>query len=204
VSILHIESFENHGDDGLLAKTDAGAGAGAGTVFLTVDCDAEELACRSEIRDLVFFRKPGLDFNRSFGSVFRVQHRDVVDVQKHQNTISAEMEVGVGQGLCELEREQEGVNIVVPKSWCLFEAVKCFLQSNNDRRCVEAFWPAFRQHHINIIVIDLRIEKSSNHIEMIDVPAMLSDQGDEISKNGEFSDRAISFSEVRLFVAFYY
>jgi len=86
----------------------------------------EELACRSEIPDLVFFRKPGLDFNRSFGSVFWVQHRDVVDVQKHQNTIAAEIEIGVGQGLCEFEREQEGVNIVVPKSWCLLEAVKCF------------------------------------------------------------------------------
>ena len=63
MSILHIESFENHGDEGLLAKTDAGdgAGAGAGTVFLAVDFDAEELACRSEIRDLVFFRDPGLD-----------------------------------------------------------------------------------------------------------------------------------------------
>jgi hypothetical protein len=29
--------------------------------------------------------------------------------------------------LFELEREQEGVNIVVLKSWCLFETVKCFL-----------------------------------------------------------------------------
>ena len=49
-----------------------------------------------------------------------------MDVQKNQNTITAEIEIGVGQGLFELEREQEGVNIVVPKSWCLFEAVKCF------------------------------------------------------------------------------
>jgi len=31
---------------------------------------------------------------------------------------------------------------------------------------------------------------------------MLSDQGDEISKSGGLSDRGISFSEVRLFVAF--
>jgi len=72
VSILDIESFENHGDEGLLAKNDAGDGAG--TVFLAVDFDAEELVCCSEIRDLVFFREPGLDFNRSFGSVFWVQH----------------------------------------------------------------------------------------------------------------------------------
>jgi len=127
VSILHIESFENRGDEGLLAKTDRGAGAGAGTVFLVVAFDAEELACQAEIGDLVFFRKPGLDFDRSFGSVFWVQHRDVIDVQKHQNTIAAQIEVGVGQRLFELEREHEGVNIVVPKSWCLFETVKCFL-----------------------------------------------------------------------------
>jgi len=129
VSILHIESFENRGDEGLLAKTDAGdgAGAGAGTVFLAVHFDAEELACRAEIRDLVFFQDPHLDFNRSFGSVFWVQHRNVVDVQKHQNTIPAEREVGVGQGLCELKREQEGDNMVGPKSWCFFEGVKCFL-----------------------------------------------------------------------------
>jgi len=36
---------------------------------------------------------------------------------------------------------------------------------------------------------------------MIDVLAMLSDQGDEISKSGEFSNRGMSFSEVRSFVA---
>ena len=129
MSILHIESLENRGDEGLLAKTDAGdgAGAGAGTIFLSVVFDTKELACWAEIRNLVLFREPGLDFNRSFGSVFWVHHRDVVDVQKHQNTIAVEIEVGVGQGLCKIEREQEGVNIIVPKSWCLFEAVKCFL-----------------------------------------------------------------------------
>ena len=127
MSILHIESFENLGDEGLLAKTDASAGAGAVTVFLAVDFDAEELVYWAEIGDLVFFREPGLDFDGSFGSVFWVQHGDVVDVQKHQITIAVETEGGVGQGLYELEREQEGVNIVVPKLWCLFEAVKCFL-----------------------------------------------------------------------------
>jgi len=113
-----------------------------------------------------------------------------------------EIEVTVGQGLSELEREQESVNIVVPKSWCLFEAVKWFLSLNYHRRCFEALRPASWQRHIDIIVIDLRIEKSSDHIQMIDVPAMVSDQGDEISKSGEFSDRGISFSKVRLFVAF--
>jgi len=82
VSILHIESFENHSDEGLLAKTDAGAsaGAGAGTVFLAVDSNVKELQCRAKICDHVFFREPGLDLNRGFGSVFWVQHRDVIDV----------------------------------------------------------------------------------------------------------------------------
>jgi len=197
MSILHIESFENRGDEGLLAKTDAGAS----TVFLVVDFDVEELACRPEIRNLVFFRKPGLDFDRCFGSVCWVQHRDVVDVQKHQNTIAVEIEVGVGQGLCELESEQQCVNIVVPKWWCLFEAVKCFLELNNDCRCLEALRPAFGQRHTAIVIIDLRIEKSSDDIQTINVPARLCDQGDKILKSGEFSDRGISFSDVHLFVA---
>jgi len=70
VSILHIESFENRGDEGLLAKTVGGAGS----VVLAVNFDAEELACRAEIGDLVFFREPGLNFDRSFGSVLWVQH----------------------------------------------------------------------------------------------------------------------------------
>ena len=68
MSILHVEPFENRGDESLLAKTDAG------TVFLAVDFDAEGLACWAEIGDLVLFREPGLNFDRSFGSVFCVQH----------------------------------------------------------------------------------------------------------------------------------
>jgi hypothetical protein len=39
---------------------------------------------------------------------------------------------------------------------------------------------------------------------MIDVPAMFSDQGDEIPKSGEFSDRGIGFSKVHMFIAFNY
>jgi len=114
VSILYIESIENRGDENLLAKTDCGASAGAGTIFVVVDFDAKELARRAEIGDLVIFREPGLDLNLCIGSVFQVQYRDVVNVQKHQITIAAELEVGLSQGLCELERQQEGVDIVVP------------------------------------------------------------------------------------------
>ena len=68
MSILDVEPFENCGDESLLARTDAG------TVFLAVDFNAEELAFRAEIGDLVLFQEPGLNFDLSFGSVFWVQH----------------------------------------------------------------------------------------------------------------------------------
>jgi len=68
VSILHVEPFENRGDESLLAKTDAGP------VLLAVDFYAKDLACRAEIGDLVLFQEPGLNFDRSFGSVIWVKH----------------------------------------------------------------------------------------------------------------------------------
>jgi len=70
VSILHVELFENRGDEGLLAKTDASASS----VFLGLDFDAKDLGCRGEIGDLVFFQEPGLSFDHSFGSVLWVHH----------------------------------------------------------------------------------------------------------------------------------
>ena len=57
MSIVHIETYENRGDEGHLARTAAGAGASAGTVFLAVDFDLKELACRAEIRDRLIFRR---------------------------------------------------------------------------------------------------------------------------------------------------
>jgi len=54
---------------------------------------------------------------------------------------------------------------------------------------------------MDIIIIDIRIKTSRDHIQMIDDSAMLSNQGDEISKSGEFSDGGICFSKVRLFIA---
>jgi hypothetical protein len=109
-----------------------------------------------------------------------------------------------GLRLCELEREQEGVNIIVPKSWCLFQTIKCLLESDNDHRCTESFRPAFGQGHVDIIVIDLGIEKCSHHHQMIDVSALFSDQGDDLPKSGEFSDRGIGFSKGCLIIAFDY
>jgi hypothetical protein len=83
----------------------------------------------------------------------------------------------------------------------MFETIKCFLWLNNVRRCIEPIEPAFSQAQIVFSVIDLQIEKSSDHIQIIDVPAKLSDNGDVIPQSIEFSDRPICFSEVRSFVA---
>jgi len=57
MSILHDELFENRSDYGHLANTDAG------TVYLLVDYDAEELACRANIGFLLHFRDPCLNFD---------------------------------------------------------------------------------------------------------------------------------------------
>jgi hypothetical protein len=68
ISILHVEPFENRGDEGLLGKTDAG------TVCNEVNVYAEEWGFRAEIGDLALFGQPGLNFDCSFGSVLWVQH----------------------------------------------------------------------------------------------------------------------------------
>jgi len=49
MSILHVESIENCGDEGLLAKTDA--------FIMAVDIDAEELLCWTGVHDLESFRE---------------------------------------------------------------------------------------------------------------------------------------------------
>jgi hypothetical protein len=106
--------------------------------------------------------------------------------------------------LCELERTQLGVDIIVGKSWCILEALKCILYLNDDRRSFEAFWPGFEDSHIDVIVIDLRIEKCNDQIGMIYVPAILSDKRNETTKICEFYDTGLGFSEIRLLVAFNY
>jgi len=113
---LDIASFANRSNEGPLAKTNRGGVAGAGTVFLAVDFDGEELVSQVEFGDLVLFQEHGLDFDRSFCSLFEVHHRDVLNVQHHRITIAAETEVGVSQRLFEPETDQEGIHIVVPTS----------------------------------------------------------------------------------------
>jgi len=68
VSSLHVELFENCGADGILGKNDTS------NVSLTIDFDAEESAFQAGIGVLVLFQEPGLNFDRSFGSVLWVQH----------------------------------------------------------------------------------------------------------------------------------
>ena len=70
MSSLHIESFESPGNEGILAKTDAGPGAS----FLTVDFNVKELARQAGMGDLVLSREPGLDFNCSVSNIFWEQH----------------------------------------------------------------------------------------------------------------------------------
>ena len=90
MSILHVESLENRGDEGLLAMTDA--------VIIAVDLNAEELPCSTEIRNLVFFRELRLDLDLCFGGRLRtcVHHGDDIDVQKDENAIAADIEVRIG------------------------------------------------------------------------------------------------------------
>ena len=141
MSILHIQSFEIDGGEGFLAEIDCGTCAV--TVFHAVDSAHEELACWAGTGDPVCFRDHSLEFDHWVGCVFRLPQRDVIDLPKHQNTIGAEIEVGVARPLFELVREHKGVGIIVPQSACLIEALKCFPLSNNDRWCVEPFWPSF-------------------------------------------------------------
>jgi len=86
-----VESLENRGDEGLLAKTDASA------VFITMDLDAEELPCWTEVRDLVFFRELCIDLDRYFVRRRRmcIHHGDVIDVQKDENAIAVDIDVRI-------------------------------------------------------------------------------------------------------------
>jgi len=55
VSMLHAESSEDCGDIGFLSETDPGT--------IAVNLYAEELACRTEVRYLVFLRECRFDFD---------------------------------------------------------------------------------------------------------------------------------------------
>jgi len=67
----------------------------------------------------------------------------------------------------------------------LLGTVEGFPESHNDRWCVHVFvsvWPAFGEQHIDIIVIDLGVEKCGDYVQAIDDPSTSSDRREEISK----------------------
>jgi hypothetical protein len=67
VSILPVELFDNQGDDGILANTDAGK------VFIGMDVNPEDLGWPGKICKRLQCRDPGLNFDRSFSSVLLIQ-----------------------------------------------------------------------------------------------------------------------------------
>jgi len=88
VSVLHAESSEDCGEIPLLSETDP--------ITIAVDLDAEELACRPEVRHFVFLREFRFYFDCGFGSSLLEGHGDIVDIKKYQNAIAVEIEVGIG------------------------------------------------------------------------------------------------------------
>ena len=130
-------------------------------------------------------RELRLDLDRCFGGRLRtcVHHGDVIDVQKDENAIGTDIEVRIGLSLCEPDGEEEGVDIVVPEPRCLHETIQVFPESHNDQWCARIFvWSPFGEHHIAVIVINIRVEKRSDYVQVIDVPSTSPDQRDEILK----------------------
>jgi len=97
VSVLHAELSENSDDIGFLSETDPGT--------IAAYFDDEELACRAEVRYLVFLSEFRFDLNRSFGGGLRISHGDIVNLQKYQNAVTGKIEVGIRKGLSEPKRE---------------------------------------------------------------------------------------------------
>jgi len=64
--MLHAESPKNRGDVGFLTKFDPS------TIDIAVDLNAEDSASRSDAHDLIFLSLLRIDFDRCFGSYFRV------------------------------------------------------------------------------------------------------------------------------------
>ena len=100
------KSSEEGGDIGFLTETDPGT--------IAVYLDAEELARRAEVCDHICLWEFRIDFNRGFGRSLQVWHGDIVDIQTYHNTVSAEIEIGIGWGLCEPKREEKTIDIVMP------------------------------------------------------------------------------------------
>jgi hypothetical protein len=65
----------------------------------------------------------------------------------------------------------------------LLETIEGFARSHNDQWCMcLAVWPAFGEHHIDIVVIDIKVENSCDSVQVINGLSPSPDEGDEISK----------------------
>ena len=149
--------------------------------------DNTEWPCWTEFRDLICLREHRLILDRYIGATLcmRVQHRAVIDLRKDQIAIAADIKVMIGLYLCEPEKEQEGVDIVVPESCCLFKTIEGVPESENDQwyicmRVFMLFWPTFGEYHIHIIVIVIGVEKHGDYVQVINVPSTSYDQRHKI------------------------
>jgi hypothetical protein len=92
MSILHVEPLENCGDEGFQATTDGS------TIFIAVDFCPEESPCSTEFHDLAFLQSLSLQLDRCFlGRLHNcIHYGDIIDVQKDENAIFADMELRIG------------------------------------------------------------------------------------------------------------
>lgn len=81
---------------------------------IAVGLDDENFASQVEIRNFLYIREYCFNFEWSFLSGYWVLHGDIVDIQKYQNAITAQIEVKLNKGLCKSQREYEGIDIVIP------------------------------------------------------------------------------------------
>jgi len=110
MSIMHVALFENCGDEGILAKTDASA------IFIAVDLDAEELPLWTEVCGQRFHRQRRLDLDCCVGVKLhmRIHHGDVIDVHKDENAIAEDTEDRISCGQSVSEEEEELIDITMP------------------------------------------------------------------------------------------
>lgn len=92
MSIFLVELFENHGNEGRVAKTDHSA------IVIAGDHDAEELPYWTMVHDLVFLRSLRLDPDRCCGGRLRtgIYYGDVINTQKDDNAIALDIDVTIG------------------------------------------------------------------------------------------------------------
>lgn len=76
MSILHIESFQNSGDEGHLCEIDAC------TIFPIVNFEAKDLMCRAKIGEVQCCKEPRHNIDHSCRIIFSV-HYQIMSAEKH-------------------------------------------------------------------------------------------------------------------------